>query len=363
MPGAKRNRVDGEGPAHGPSIVPTVRYRDVPAAIDWLCEAFGFEEHRVVTGHDGGLRYAELTFGGGMVMVAPVEESAVGKLMAQPGDVGGIETQICYLYVADARAHYARAKAAGAEILLDIQDQSDSGRGYSCRDPEGHIWNFGTYDPWERQGGWLGARGEHSGRRGARLFVALALIAGVTTAALHQPTRQGAGELALAAISRVADAVHAAGADRSATEPDTPALDEIRIALAKTQAALALAEQLAQETRQQLAQERRAREAAELAAKELSKQATLQPAAGSATATGKVGAEIEAARIAKEAAERAAKETRELLGQARGAKEAAERAAREARDQVRKERRRRAAARAAAAADAAAMQPSPYGSP
>jgi uncharacterized glyoxalase superfamily protein PhnB len=52
------------------------------------------------------------------------------------------------LIASDADAIYARAKAAGAEILLDIKDEDYGGRGFTCRDREGHIWNFGTYDPW-----------------------------------------------------------------------------------------------------------------------------------------------------------------------------------------------------------------------
>jgi len=50
--------------------------------------------------------------------------------------------------VDDADKHCARAVAAGAEILLPLEDADYGGRGYSCRDPEGHVWNFGTYDPW-----------------------------------------------------------------------------------------------------------------------------------------------------------------------------------------------------------------------
>ena len=130
------------------TVVPTLRYRDVAAAIDWLCKAFGFHRHLVIDGEDGAVRYAELTNGFGMVMLAPVEDSAFDKLMTQPGDIGGAETQICYLFVEDVSTHCARAKAAGAEIVLDIEDELSSGRGYSCRDLEGHIWYFGTYDPW-----------------------------------------------------------------------------------------------------------------------------------------------------------------------------------------------------------------------
>ncbi len=41
-------------------------------------------------------------------------------------------------------------QAAGAEIILDIKDEDYGGRGYTCRDPEGHVWNFGSYDPWKK---------------------------------------------------------------------------------------------------------------------------------------------------------------------------------------------------------------------
>ena len=69
--------------------------------------------------------------------------------MRQPDEVGGIETQSCYLVVDDADAHYARTVAAGAEIVLDIKSDGFGRRGYSCSDPQGHIWNFGTYNPWK----------------------------------------------------------------------------------------------------------------------------------------------------------------------------------------------------------------------
>ena len=45
-------------------------------------------------------------------------------------------------------AHYRQALVAGAVVVIDIKDEDYGGRGYSCRDPEGHIWNFGSYDPW-----------------------------------------------------------------------------------------------------------------------------------------------------------------------------------------------------------------------
>src|SRR5215831_15616785 len=128
------------------TIVPTLRYRDVATAIDWLCNTLGFEEHLVVKAEDGSVRYAELTFGNGMIMLGPVDGTGHDK--AEPADIGQAET---YLFAPDAAAHCDRAKAAGAQILLDIDDVHSDGRGYSCRDLEGHVWNFGTYDPWKRE--------------------------------------------------------------------------------------------------------------------------------------------------------------------------------------------------------------------
>ena len=52
------------------------------------------------------------------------------------------------MVVPDADAVCAMAKAAGAEIVYDIRDEDYAGHGFSCRDPEGHLWNIGTCDPW-----------------------------------------------------------------------------------------------------------------------------------------------------------------------------------------------------------------------
>jgi uncharacterized glyoxalase superfamily protein PhnB len=74
-----------------------------------------------------------------------------GKLMKLPEEIGGCETQSAYVIVGDCDAHYARAKAGGATILREIQDEDYGGRGYTCRDLEGHIWSFGSYDPWTEE--------------------------------------------------------------------------------------------------------------------------------------------------------------------------------------------------------------------
>jgi uncharacterized glyoxalase superfamily protein PhnB len=132
-------------------IIPGLRYRRAPAAIDWLCSAFGFEKQLVVPGENDTIAHAQLTYGNSMIMLGSVRENESRGWLKQPDEIGGAETQTCYLIVQDADAHYAKATAAGAQILMDIKDQDYGGRGYSCLDPEGHVWHIGTYDPWQEE--------------------------------------------------------------------------------------------------------------------------------------------------------------------------------------------------------------------
>jgi uncharacterized glyoxalase superfamily protein PhnB len=52
-----------------------------------------------------------------------------------------------YVVVADPDAHHARAEAAGATVVRELEDMDYGSRAYSVRDPEGNLWSFGTYDP------------------------------------------------------------------------------------------------------------------------------------------------------------------------------------------------------------------------
>ena len=130
------------------SVIPCLRYRDAPKAIEWLGRVFGFEAQLVVPNGEGGIAHAQLALGNGMVMLGSVADTPFGRYMKQPDEIGGAETQSAYLVVADADAVCARAKAGGATIFIDIRDEDYGGRGFSCIDPEGHLWNVGTYDPW-----------------------------------------------------------------------------------------------------------------------------------------------------------------------------------------------------------------------
>ena len=131
------------------TIIPTMRYADAASAMEWLCQAFGFEKKLVVPGDDGAIAHAQLTFGNGMIMLRSVRADEPGETFKQPVDVGGAETQAPYIIVADVDSHCEQAKSAGATVTAEPEDQPHGGRFYSCRDIEGHHWNFGTYDPWE----------------------------------------------------------------------------------------------------------------------------------------------------------------------------------------------------------------------
>jgi uncharacterized glyoxalase superfamily protein PhnB len=132
------------------AVIPSLRYRNALAAIDWLVSALGFKKQAVYLGPDNKtVMHAQLTFGSGMIMIGSVDNGGeAGKFMVQPDEIGLRETKGIYLVVPDADAVYATAKAAGAEMVIDIRDMDYGGRHFSCRDLEGHTWGIGTYDPW-----------------------------------------------------------------------------------------------------------------------------------------------------------------------------------------------------------------------
>jgi uncharacterized glyoxalase superfamily protein PhnB len=114
-----------------PNIYPFMRFADANAGLDWLKRAFGFEEQVAYRGDDGTIHHAELALGPGIVMFGQGDASDHGV----------------YVAVEDVDAHYERAKAAGAEIVRELADTDYGSREYTARDPEGHVWSFGTYRP------------------------------------------------------------------------------------------------------------------------------------------------------------------------------------------------------------------------
>jgi len=124
------------------NIFPALRYKNGAAAIEWLGKAFGFEKQRVVPGPAGSVAHAQLSLGAGMIMLGSgKDESGTNPWATEPQGV--------YVRVDDVDAHHARARAAGAQIVRELADTPYGSREYSARDLEGHLWSFGTYDPWK----------------------------------------------------------------------------------------------------------------------------------------------------------------------------------------------------------------------
>ena len=119
-------------------VFPYLLYEDVSSMLDWLSRAFGFEEKQRFAGEDGTVNHAEMAIGGASVMVG-----APGGDYRSPRNGGGFPAQV-QVYVDDVDAHYARAKAAGAEIRQELMDMPYGDRRYDAYDAEGHLWMFAT---------------------------------------------------------------------------------------------------------------------------------------------------------------------------------------------------------------------------
>ena len=127
-----------------PALYPSLRYRDARAAIEFLKSAFGFEERVLYENDDGTIGHAELSHGPSILMLGTDRDDRYGSRAGQ----GWI-----YVAVDDADAHCERARSAGAEIIVELQDTDYGSRDYAARDPEGNVWNFGTYRPAVELGG------------------------------------------------------------------------------------------------------------------------------------------------------------------------------------------------------------------
>jgi uncharacterized glyoxalase superfamily protein PhnB len=131
-------------------IVPMIAYEDAAAAIDWLCDAFGFTERgqRYVM-EDGTIGHAELQLGDDIVMLATPNREyqspkthretcmAAARWLDNPYVIDGVHVE-----VDDVDAHHERARAAGANVLRPPEEPGVGFRIYTVEDVEGHRWMF-----------------------------------------------------------------------------------------------------------------------------------------------------------------------------------------------------------------------------
>ena len=134
-------------PENSQRVIPYLTYQDAPAAINFICNAFGFTEDTRMPGPDGNIMHANLKYDGNAVMLASQVE---GSSYRAPGNVNA-PTGFVFMYVDDVDAHHAQAVKNGATIVVDLEDQFWGERTYTREDPEGGRWMFSTvvseFDP------------------------------------------------------------------------------------------------------------------------------------------------------------------------------------------------------------------------
>lgn len=125
-------------------IHPCLAYDDAPAAIAWLCHAFGFTKRFVVEGENSRIEHSELSLGSGVIMVSSPKPATQ---WAGPKQIQGGMCAALSVYVENPDTHFERALAAGARIIQPLRDEDYGARGYLAEDLEGHRWYFGNYRP------------------------------------------------------------------------------------------------------------------------------------------------------------------------------------------------------------------------
>lgn len=125
--------------SHRPAFIPSLAYKDNRAALKWLECAFGFEPSEVLTDAQGNIMHAEMTHDGGVVMIG----SEWADWTRSPVSLGGKNTQRIHVRIESGiDEHCARARQAGAKIIMQPTDQFYGDRTYVAVDPEGHYWTF-----------------------------------------------------------------------------------------------------------------------------------------------------------------------------------------------------------------------------
>ena len=121
-----------------PNIFPVLRYLDARAAIDFLSRAFGFALQVSYPADGAVVQHAELKRGAAVIGLSSVTPPVAENPWTRTNE--GV-----YVVVADVDALHAMAVAAGATIAMPLRDMDYGSRDFTVRDPEGHLWGFGTY--------------------------------------------------------------------------------------------------------------------------------------------------------------------------------------------------------------------------
>ncbi len=123
------------------TITPYLTTRNTNEAIKFYQKAFGACEAGRLVMPDGGIAHAEIQIGDSKIMISE-ESEEWGNL--SPQALNGSPVNLC-IYVEDVDAVFAKAIAAGASVLREVEDQFYGDRMGSLKDPFGHIWSIMTH--------------------------------------------------------------------------------------------------------------------------------------------------------------------------------------------------------------------------
>lgn len=131
-------------------LTPYIMVKDADASLDFYQRAFGFEGSVMMRDPAGKAVHAEVRRNGVLIAMFATE-GAFGSTQQSPASSGSPSPVGLYMYCEDVDALVARAVAAGAEAVGEVDTQFWGDRTGCLRDPDGYGWTFATqvadFDP------------------------------------------------------------------------------------------------------------------------------------------------------------------------------------------------------------------------
>jgi uncharacterized glyoxalase superfamily protein PhnB len=119
-------------------LIAVVPYDDIRSGHDFLVDVLGFESAGLVEDGAGQVVHGEVRAGDRRIWL----HAAAGGLTTPA--IAAVATGGIVVHVDDVDAHFAHAKARGADIAREPTDEDYGQREYGLRDPEGHNWYIAT---------------------------------------------------------------------------------------------------------------------------------------------------------------------------------------------------------------------------
>jgi len=124
------------------SVSPMFMFRDARKAIDFYKRAFAATERYAMPGPDGkGVMHAEMMIGNSIIMMG---EEHPNESCRSAETIGGSPVSF-YLYLENVDEAFARAVAAGATVLMPLDEMFWGDRAGTVQDPFGYSWTLASH--------------------------------------------------------------------------------------------------------------------------------------------------------------------------------------------------------------------------